>query len=86
MRYYRKSQTVEAIQWDGNSHTANKFLGDSYGTDWEYASSTSLDIVIPRAEARKTCAEGDWIVKHEGRILLYCDESFRSLFHEAGAP
>ena len=31
-----------AITWDGLSGTANSFLGEDYGTDWEYVVKSSV--------------------------------------------
>ena len=34
------------LKWDGNADLANKVFGDGYGTDWEYTSRESQDIIV----------------------------------------
>ena len=42
---YRSRKVVEAVQWDGSADTANEFIGEQYGTDWEYLPGKT-DIMI----------------------------------------
>jgi hypothetical protein len=62
-RFRKKPVVIEAVQWDGNSDTANKFIGESYGVDWEYAERGSSDLLIPTLEGKMRAAVGDWIIK-----------------------
>lgn len=42
---YRSRKVVEAVRWDGSADTANAFIGECYGVDWEYAVGSS-DIYV----------------------------------------
>lgn len=59
--YRKKPVVIEAVQWDGAPKTANEFIGERYGTDWEYAKD-SEDIVIKTLEGNMTCHVGDYII------------------------
>lgn len=67
MKTYRKKTItralilVEAVKWDGNSHTANQFLGEEFGIDWHYQVGTD-NLVIPK-EDNKLANIGDYIIK-----------------------
>lgn len=39
-----KNQTE--LTWNGSADLANKVFGESYGSDWEYVSNQSLDIIV----------------------------------------
>lgn len=62
-KYRKKPVVIEAVQWDGLASTANDFIGDGYGTDWEYESQPSGNIIIPTLEGNHLCRVGDWIIK-----------------------
>lgn len=64
---YRKrsrvsNRTIEAVRWDGDAGTANDFLGERYGVDWEYAIGGGA-IVFRTLTGRVRLEEGDWIIK-----------------------
>lgn len=54
-----------AVKWDGLAETANTFLGERYGIDWEYERVGSSAILLPTVDhGRKIRADvGHWIVK-----------------------
>lgn len=62
-QYRKKPVVIQAIQWDGNADTANKFIGESYGVDWDYINSDDRGILIPTLEGTMKCNLGDWIIK-----------------------
>lgn len=61
--YRKKPITIDAVQWDGYAETANEFIGEAYGTDWEYETGGSTSILIPTLEGNMLCREGDWIIR-----------------------
>ena len=61
-RFIKIPIEVNAIQWDGNASTANAFIGEDYGKDWEFAGK-STDILIPSREGLMFCLVGDWLVE-----------------------
>lgn len=63
MKFRKKPVVIEAVRWDGSSDTANAFIGESYGVDWEYAEIGSEDILIPTLEGKMRGCVGDWIIK-----------------------
>lgn len=63
MKFRKKPIEIEAILWDGSADTANSFIGEAFGVDWEYASQSESAIVIPTLEGRMRGELGDWIVK-----------------------
>lgn len=69
MKYRKKPVVIEAVLWDGNSDTANLFIGESYGTDWKYAEEKEPegniggDLIIPTLEGEMLCRLGDYIIK-----------------------
>lgn len=62
-RYTKKPVTIEAVIWDGRPDTANGFIGERYGTDWEYETHCSLRIVIPTLEGKHIGDIGDYIIR-----------------------
>ena len=62
MKYRKKPVVIEAIKWDGDSGTANAFLGERFGIDWEYAPGERA-VIIPTKEGRMRGEVGDWIIK-----------------------
>ena len=86
-RYRRRPPIVEAVQWDGSSHTANAFIGEDYGVDWEYQSTEAQDIVVhPRQWLKAWVKVGDWLVKNRGGSFhSYTPEEFTERFEEIDA-
>lgn len=62
-KFRKKPIVIEAVQWDGSAHTANTFVGESFGEDWWYESKESSRIVIPTLEGSHIGDIGDWIIK-----------------------
>lgn len=52
----------DTIIWDGQSDTANKFIGEDYGVDWKYTHAHSSNIFIGK-DHTKVCYLGDCIVR-----------------------
>ena len=63
MQYRKKPVVIEAVQWDGRTETANAFIGEAFGSDWEYASPSDLAIIIPTLEGKMRGEVGDWIIR-----------------------
>ena len=63
MKFRKKPVVIEAVQWDGATSTANKFLGESYGIYWEYTARDEISIFIPTLEGQMRCSVGDWIIR-----------------------
>jgi hypothetical protein len=63
MKYRKKPVVVEAVRWDGDPDTANTFIGESYGVDWEYFEKGSDAIRIPTLEGDHRGEVGDWIIR-----------------------
>ena len=61
-RFRTKLVEIDAVQWDGNSHTANSFIGEDYFVDWEYAEGGEA-LLIPTLEGVMRCDVGDWIIR-----------------------
>ncbi|MDP3766990.1 MAG: hypothetical protein Q8S13_03165 [Dehalococcoidia bacterium] len=61
-KYRKKPVVIEAVQWDGQSGTANAFFGESFGVDWVYVHD-SRAIEIPTLEGRMRAQVGDWLIK-----------------------
>lgn len=61
-KFRKKPVVIDAVKWDGDASTANMFIGDNYGIDWEYAQGLP-DIIIPTLEGNHLCKVGDWIIK-----------------------
>ena len=62
-KFRKKPVVIEAVVWDGNSGTANGFIGESYGVDWEFESASSRRIRIPTLEGDHIGDIGDMIIK-----------------------
>lgn len=66
-KYRKKPVVIEAVRWDGDSETANKFIGERYTVDWQYqlsgADGYEHSILIPTLEGNMLCNVGDWIIK-----------------------
>ncbi len=77
-----KAVVVEAVQWDGESGTANEFLGEDYGTDWRYTwTGPAITIRVLGDEVRVEV--GDWIIKRENGDLSVCTPGLFEQTHEA---
>jgi hypothetical protein len=64
MFFRKKPVVIEAVKWDGECETANKFIGERYGTDWSYDSNKpGFAISIPTLEGNMRGEVGDWIIK-----------------------
>jgi hypothetical protein len=80
--YDRHGHRYTAVKWDGDTHTANVFLGDRYGIDWEYMKVGSSAILLAAEDEtgyRPQVPVGHWIVKRaDGRLESVChDVAFR---------
>jgi hypothetical protein len=62
-KFRKKPVVVEAVQWDGKADTANRFIGERYGVDWDYAGQHDSAIIIPTLEGNHRGEVGDWIIK-----------------------
>lgn len=63
-QYRKKPVIIEAVKWDGDSGTANSFIGEAYGVDWEYSpDAPTFSILILTLEGKMLCNVGDWIIK-----------------------
>lgn len=62
-KYRKKPIIIDAVLWDGRSETANKFIGERYWVDWEYASKEEAALSITTLEGVMRCEVGDWIIK-----------------------
>ncbi len=62
-KFRKRPVVIEAIQWDGDAHAANTFIGERFGVDWTYASKESDDLIIPTLEGDMRARVGDWIIK-----------------------
>lgn len=63
MQFRKKPVVIDAVQWDGSASTADLFIGESYGVDWEYSLVSNGDILIPTLEGSMLCRVGDWIIR-----------------------
>jgi hypothetical protein len=60
---------VEAVRWDGSADTANGFVGEQYGVDWEYVPGKT-DILIrgfggyvkERVEVGQYLVKSGWVM------------------------
>lgn len=57
-----QGEVVETVKWDGKADTANEFVGERYGTDWEYGGKKGLAIVVGGGW---TADVGDYLVRYE---------------------
>jgi hypothetical protein len=62
-KFRKRPVVIEAVRWDGDCDTANRFLGERYGIDWEYAARGDSALVIPTLEGRMRAEVGDWIIR-----------------------
>ena len=61
-KYRKRPVEVEAVVWDGDSTTANSFIGEDYFEDWEYIEGGQA-LLIETREGTMRAEIGDWIVK-----------------------
>lgn len=74
---------IEAVQWDGISTTANSFIGEAFGVDWDYESKESSAIIIPTLEGRMKGEVGDWIIKGvKGEFYPIKDTIFKETYEK----
>ena len=83
-KFRRKPAEVEAVRWDGSADTANRFLGERYGTDWEYCALNEGEILVPHESAGMSGGMygkiGDWLVKANGRAWVVEAAAFAALY------
>ncbi len=80
-KFRTKLVEVEAVQWDGESGTANEFIGEGYGVDWGYLPHEQ-SIEIHTLKRHMMCHEGDWIVKTVDGLSV-CKPDVFDLTYEA---
>lgn len=87
MPKYRKLPVViEAVVWDGNSHTANKLIGEAFGVDWHYEKGTD-NIVIPTLEGQMVGQIGDYIIKGVNGEFYPCKpDIFAKTYEQVDVP
>lgn len=77
MNYKTKLIEVQAIVWDGNTDTANRFIGERYNIDWYFKENNCLNIMI----GDLLVWAGDWILKHnDGTFTTLNDDEFKDRF------
>ena len=80
-KYRKKPVVIEAVQWDGESGTANEFIGEAYGGDWEYAKNIKSAILIRTPKGMMLCQVGDWIIKEvEGECYACKPDIFEATY------
>lgn len=62
-KFRKKPVVIEAVRWDGEAHTANAFLGDRYGEDWEYAAQGDSALLIPTLKGKMRADVGDMLIR-----------------------
>ena len=82
-KFRKKPVVIEAVQWDGESGTANAFIGEAYGTDWQYATAANSEIFIPSPDGKGLYQIGDWIIKEGNGLFSRC---LPGLFEETYEP
>lgn len=75
--YVCRDDVVTAVAWDGKPETANAFVGDSYGVDWEYERVLSTDILVATPAGWDRAREGDWLARDAfgNRFVIPKDET-----------
>ncbi len=88
-KFRTKTVEVEAVQWDGESGTANEFIGEGDGVDWGYL-IPELDIEIHTLERHMRCHTGDWIIKGaDGKLDVCKPDIFKKAYDKVdddGSP
>lgn len=86
-KFRKRPVVIDAVRWDGSAATANRFIGDRYETDWEYAvTPKSLSILIPTLEGVMACNVGDWIIKGVAGEFYPCRDAIFQATYEAENP
>ncbi len=87
MAKFRKNPIViEAVQWDGMAGTANLFLGEDYGKDWEYELGSN-NLVISTLEGKMVAKIDDWIIKGVAGEFYPCKpDIFEATYEAVEAP
>ncbi len=81
MKFRHRPSEVEAVQWDGRAQTANAFLGDRFGVDWEYGDEKT-EIRVPFAGAWVSGFAGDWLMK-AGELVWVVESAMFAELYEA---
>lgn len=84
-KFRKKPVEIEAVRWDGEAHTANSFLGDRYGTDWEYAGPGEGALLIPTLEGKMRAEVGDMIIRGVKGEFYPCKPDIFEATYEAVA-
>lgn len=72
--YVWKGDVIQAVKWDGEPGTANAFIGEGYGVDWEYEGSGSSDILVSVPAGWLRVRKGDWIARLDDGTLSVIEE------------
>ena len=82
-KFRAKPVEVDALRWDGDADTANSFLGEGYGADWEFAALVD-GIFVSTRHGRDLARVGDWLVKDGGNGLsVLTDAAFTAAYDPA---
>jgi hypothetical protein len=77
----RPKVVIEYVRWDGMAGTANNFVGEAYGTDWEYRERGSDGIWIMTRAGKMNVNVGDYLLKYSDGRVASCDaEHFEKTF------
>lgn len=80
-RYRRRATDIDgAVRWDGCAHTANAFVGDRYGIDWEYCAQDSTQLLLPIMQGSVYAKVGDWLVRRGTKVWVVEAEDFDELY------
>ena len=86
-KYRPKPVVVDAVQWDGNPDTADRFFDERQTNCWFFCKGTP-DLTIDTDNGWATCRVGNWIVKDaEGlirRVLSAAD--FEATYESVKGP
>lgn len=85
-KFRKKPVIIDAEQWNGSAHLANRVLGERYGEDWEYASDIEAALHIFTLEGTMRAEIGDWIITGvQGEVYPIKDEIFRETYESVAA-
>ncbi len=80
-KFRKKPVVVDAVRWDGNADTANGFMGERYGVDWEYEEGSSrITLLIPGMPVSVNV--GDWIYRDKSGVLHDCSHRMFTHLYE----
>ncbi len=82
-KFRKKPAVIEAVQWDGESGTANELIGEAYGSDWYYEASSTTIRIFAKTYGVARCEVGDWIVKNADGMLDVCKPDIFEQTYEA---